>query len=235
MIIFIDNKYTKLYYNIIAKAKSRILPKIDYKEKHHIVPKSLGGDNTIDNKVSLTAREHFICHWLLTKMTRDTAYTKMIYALYGMKQNKSGKRYNTKITSRIYASLKGKKVLSEETKQKIRLSKLGKPRTEETIQKMRNRIVSDITKEKMSKALKGRIGPNLGKPRTEETKEKIANTLRGRVLRLDAKEKLKGPRGPRKISVQQTIITCPHCQKSGGKGNMNRYHFANCSVYKAQG
>lgn len=227
--IFINNKYTKLYYSIIESAKSRTI--IDgYSEKHHIMPKSMGGNDSKGNLVRLTAREHFICHWLLTKMVIGNNRNKMLYALNGMRRNKTGNRYETKNTSKIYASLKGKRILTEETKMKISLAKKGKPRSEETIQKMRERKVSDKTRIKLSIALKGRISPNLGKPRSEETKEKIKNTLSGRVLSIEAKEKLKGPRGPRKVSVKQTTVICPHCGKTGGKGNMNRYHFSNCST-----
>lgn len=228
--IFIDNKYTKLYFSIITKAKSRILDLNVYSEKHHITPKSLGGDNSSENLVRLTAREHFICHWLLTKMVEGNYRNKMMYALNGMRRNKTGNRYQTEITSRVYASLKGKRKLSEETKIKISLSKKGIPRSEETIQKIRNRRLSEESRAKLSKSLKGRIGPNLGKPRSIETKEKIKNTLSGRTLSLEAREKLKGPRGPRKVSVKQTAVICPHCGKTGGKGNMNRYHFSNCST-----
>ena len=65
---------------IIAAATSRtIIPK--YVEKHHIIPKSLGGNNRKENLVNLSAREHFICHRLLVKMLNGDAKNKMIYAL----------------------------------------------------------------------------------------------------------------------------------------------------------
>ena len=41
--MYLQNKYTKCYYNIIDRAKSRDLSKETYTEKHHIIPKSLGG------------------------------------------------------------------------------------------------------------------------------------------------------------------------------------------------
>lgn len=41
--IFIDNKYTYWYYNIVHRAKTRNIT--GYTEKHHIIPKSCGGDN----------------------------------------------------------------------------------------------------------------------------------------------------------------------------------------------
>lgn len=41
-----------------------------FKERHHIVPKALGGTDLIDNLTYLTPREHFVAHWLLWKIHR---------------------------------------------------------------------------------------------------------------------------------------------------------------------
>ena len=66
-----DMNYRKIYADIIRRAKER--PKPDcYTERHHIVPKSLGGSNEKSNIAILTAREHFLCHWLLVKMYAPT-------------------------------------------------------------------------------------------------------------------------------------------------------------------
>jgi hypothetical protein len=54
--MFNNSKYTKTYYNIVNRAKSRA-PLLCYTEKHHITPKSLGGSNQKDNIVVLTAKE----------------------------------------------------------------------------------------------------------------------------------------------------------------------------------
>jgi hypothetical protein len=70
MDLFLQNKYSKCYFRIIEKSKSRKLDDI-YVEKHHIFPKSLDGDNSKENVIELTAKEHFICHLLLTKMTEN--------------------------------------------------------------------------------------------------------------------------------------------------------------------
>jgi len=82
--MFIKNKYTKWYNDIIKKAKQRAFLKIDVDgEIHHIIPKSLGGDNKKENLVKLSYREHYICHLLLTKMVKDkTAAIKMCWALH---------------------------------------------------------------------------------------------------------------------------------------------------------
>jgi hypothetical protein len=63
---FLDNKYTIWYYSIISNRQNN--PSDGYTEKHHIIPKSLGGSNKKENLVNLTAREHFVCHRLLMRL-----------------------------------------------------------------------------------------------------------------------------------------------------------------------
>jgi hypothetical protein len=104
--IFIDNKYTRWYYNIIINAKARVLNKSVYTENHHIIPKSLGGDNSKSNLVRLTAREHFICHWLLIKMTESVNRQKMANACNLMMNYISSNQQRYKISSKIYENLK---------------------------------------------------------------------------------------------------------------------------------
>lgn len=89
--MFLTNKYTTWYFAIIDKAISlKRKKKTDqYYEKHHIVPKSMHGEDKSSNFVLLTAKEHFICHLLLVKMTSDVDRIKMINALIKMAYNKS--------------------------------------------------------------------------------------------------------------------------------------------------
>ena len=60
--------HQKIYDNLIQKAKSENRVKYNgvYYENHHIIPKCLGGSDKQYNRVLLTAREHFVCHKLLT-------------------------------------------------------------------------------------------------------------------------------------------------------------------------
>ena len=76
--MFIENKYTNWYYTIINNAKNRKILNDDV-EKHHIIPKSLGGNNSKNNLVNLSYREHFLCHWLLIKMTDGKNNMKMLF------------------------------------------------------------------------------------------------------------------------------------------------------------
>jgi hypothetical protein len=155
---FIQNKYFNWYCSIIESAKNRIIENL-YIEEHHIIPKSLGGTNKKHNLVKLTYREHFLCHWLLTKFVSGTKHRKkMMHALLFMiGDNKLGVK---NFTSWQYEIVKktakesmigenntfyGKKH-SEETKEKMSIGQkrhnelFGRPaHSEETIEKLRNR------------------------------------------------------------------------------------------------
>lgn len=84
--------YNRIYASIVLRAQNeyciRKALKRDgnYFEDHHIIPRSLGGSNARINKALLTAREHFICHWLLVKMypSGTVERSKMLYAFWRM-------------------------------------------------------------------------------------------------------------------------------------------------------
>lgn len=93
--MFKSNKYGKWYIAIIRKALSENREKKSgvYYESHHIIPRCMGGKQTI----LLTAKEHFICHLLLPFFTRNENRFKMINGIVAMKQQSDGqKRYTSK-------------------------------------------------------------------------------------------------------------------------------------------
>lgn len=90
--------YQKVYDQIVDRAKERTLE--DYREKHHIVPKSLGGGNEKSNLVELTAREHFICHWLLHRLHPTSS--ELSYAFWMMCSMKTVHQKRYKPSSRVY-------------------------------------------------------------------------------------------------------------------------------------
>lgn len=130
-------EYLKIYNNIIEKAKIRSLN--GYTEKHHITPKCLGGSNKKDNIVSLTAKEHYICHKLLCEIY-PTEH-KLKYAFWRMCNvaNNEFQDRNYKVSSRVYDRIK---------------------REIQTITSDRTKNYSEATRkligEKVSKKLKGR-------------------------------------------------------------------------------
>lgn len=184
--------YEKIYNQIIQRASNRTI--IGYSEKHHIIPKCIGGTNDKNNLVELTAREHFICHKLLCKMYPDSS--KLKYAIWAMcRQRKSKTRCYT-ISSREYDFLKSeafKNGLSIEIRQKMSNSKKGKPgrpHSNLTKNKLREYAKTQFqdgmpieTKQKISNTLKNKhiIPWNKGIQTTLEIKEKISNKLKGRV------------------------------------------------------
>jgi len=83
--------YVNHYNLLIERAKFR---KLDvYVEKHHIVPKCLGGADTKENIVELTPEEHYVAHQLLVKIYNIPS---LIYAanMMSVNSNKNFSRNN---------------------------------------------------------------------------------------------------------------------------------------------
>lgn len=99
--MFYNNKYTKWYYRIIQNAREA--PFVGYVEKHHIIPKCLGGTNGKENIVALTARQHFVCHLLLTKMNDDH---RLKFAFFAMSLTNHNQNRNYRMNSSTYEYLK---------------------------------------------------------------------------------------------------------------------------------
>jgi len=158
MAYFLENKYQEWYNSLISNAKNRSIE--GYTEKHHIIPKSMGGSNDLDNLVKLTAREHFIAHVLLTKFTESTNKAKMITALWRFCVG--GNKNQKLVSSRYYEKLKIQFV--EMMQEKMTGEKnhfYGKTHTAEARKKISQagigRKISEETKQKLSAANKGRI------------------------------------------------------------------------------
>lgn len=167
--MFIQNKYTRYYYNIVNAAKARVLSPKSVVERHHIIPKSLGGDNSKSNIVNLTSREHFICHKLLMRMTEGVNRRKMTCAAWFMCITRT-----KRISSRSYALIRSQ--LIEE---------LSKRRGEEhpNTGRKTGRTSNDFTPEwrrKISEARKGQSSWNKGIPRSDDTKRKMSETRKSR-------------------------------------------------------
>ena len=158
------NKYETWYNNIINRARNRVIE--DYAELHHIVPRSLGGTDNSTNLVSLTAREHFICHILLTKFTTGQDRNKMLHAVMIMKgKNKQQSRY---FNSRLYETVR------QAYAEKRSLDQQG------TGNSYYGKKHSDKTRAKISAAKKGKSIPwNKGVARTDEEKRNISNACKG--------------------------------------------------------
>lgn len=218
--MFKENKYSKWYFSIIKKAKSLNRQKGSgiYYENHHVIPKCkpFNGSNGKENLVLLLPREHFLCHWLLVKMcVNKDQEIKMKYAITRMMKNNkithahawSKWQYdiNAKIRIKIMkdkhsicqSPMQGK-THSEETKERMRISKLG----------IKLGKYKDRTKEHSENISKALIGKSNG-PRTEETKRKISESQKGKPQ-------------------NKKMIICSKCGKENYTTQIKRYHNENC-------
>lgn len=246
------NKYQNWYNQIIERAKYRILD--DYTESHHIIPESLGGPDTAKNLVKLTAREHFICHWLLVKITVGEDHYKMLNALRMMRAEKQGqKRYKTKITARVYATLKEEysvlqsqrvsgennpmwgKTQSEKAKALISQKNTGKKLTEEQIAKQisaqtgrKRKPFSDEWLANMSKSKQGENNPRFGAKLEESTLQKMREKATGRKQSAETiKKKANAIRG-----LKREKKLCPHCDQLIAVNTYPRFHGDKCKHRK---
>lgn len=239
--------YEKVYNGIIQKAKGEDRKKGGdvYYERHHIIPRCLGGDNSKENLVLLMAREHYICHKLLVEFYPSNS--KLVFSL-NMMVNAFNKRQNRiKISSREYERLKQLmsisiselhkgRIVSEVTR--IKISKnggkgmLGKFHTTET----KNRIGelnkgnkhSDQTKKLMSEQRKGvLVGEKNGRygvifKHSEESKLKMSKSKKGVKLSEFHKRRLS------EAKRNRLYLTCSHCGVKSNSTKMKLYHFDNC-------
>jgi hypothetical protein len=113
--------YQAIYNRLIERSKNRSLdPPF---EKHHIIPKCLGGSNKKDNIAKLTPEEHYLAHELLVKIYPDDR--RMIFAAHRMTNG----IYRT---NKLYGWIRRKhSVAMKELMSGENNPNRGKPRTQE--------------------------------------------------------------------------------------------------------
>ena len=221
--------YKRIYDELIDNAKQRKAQ--GYTELHHIIPRCMGGDDSNDNLVRLTSREHYIAHELLFKHYRST---KLAHAWFSMLRSSSNqercftsRQYEKARTSHVDAlrtSMVGAnnhffgRKHTEETKQKIAKANTGEKRTPEQIKSWVEKVAK--------------------KPKTTEHRAKISrpgfvmlkNIETGECIRIDKQTAIgynsniwKNP-----SSISQKRETCCYCGKESVSGNIKRWHNENC-------
>lgn len=192
--------YSAIYDCLIANAILRSTT-LEYGEKHHIVPKSLGGSNEKNNIVVLLGREHFVAHMLLAKI-----YGKGMWQAARMMQNKSKVQDGRVTNSRLYemARREWAKYASTQIRPKHVIDAIRSART--------GSKASDATKAKMSAIRKGRL--RAGNPQnwkhSAEAKAKMSESKKGKVnhMSLDAhKQRMRGDSNPMKLPENQLKIS----------------------------
>lgn len=143
-----------------------------YYERHHIIPRCCNGINDKSNITCLTAREHYICHALLYKISMcNDEYSKKVqaqlaYAYYKMSlfnKKQLGRKQGLTFTSWDYARLK------EALHNAGRINNPWERRSEESKQQFYEMIKqpkSEEQRKKISQSNKGKV--NLINPQTNE-------------------------------------------------------------------
>lgn len=162
-----DLTYKEFIQNILD-TRGRFACGDKYHERHHIVPKCIGGGNEKENLIDLYAREHFEAHRLLA--LENSNVKELIYAWWCMSTA------NGKYTDDIYK-------LTPEEYEEIRII-YSKSVTGEN-NPMFGKHHSEETRRKISENhadVSGSNNPMFGKPRSKETKMKLSELRKGKFV-----------------------------------------------------
>jgi len=202
--------YSKVYALVIEKASkgSRKKGKEFYYERHHILPKCMGGGNEKENLVLLTAREHFICHWLLVRLYPENS--KIVFAFWAMCNQKSRGQKRYIPSSRTYQE--GRESFSYH--KKLNISPLrGRKITQEHKDNISRNTLGKKKPEGFGKMISLR---QLGRKLSEEQKKKISDSSKG----------VSKPVGHgKKIGISNTILKSKGTYKTP-KGDFSAAHAA---------
>lgn len=80
--------YKKIYDSLINKWKTideSLIDKTRYLEKHHIIPRCMGGSDDEENIISMYARDHIIAHMLLSLIYPDN--NDLAFAVVSLSMN----------------------------------------------------------------------------------------------------------------------------------------------------
>ena len=207
--------YMKIIFNAIKETKQSLRP-LPYKSRqkafsekyfefHHILPKSLFPlwRKRESNIIALTAREHFFCHQLLTKIYPSK---EMFYALrmMVMTNETSNHKEHYKISSKEYEALRKDNPCKGRTpwNKGLKMDDEVKQRMIET----RAKTISNMTEEERKRFCpnngnKGTSNPFYNKKHSQETLDKISKTMKEKNSKL-TKEQLSQKYG--------------HCHLKGG-------------------
>ena len=182
--MFLDNKYYKWYKELTSK-QDRSLE--CYTEKHHIVPKSMGGLDTKENLVVLTAREHYIAHLLLTKCVKKKYRGKILCAYIMMAQVKDSNQARFyKINSRIFEA---RKIESNKLKMGFRHTKEAREKISKNLKGVPKPEFTEEHKNNISKGHKGQNAWNKGlkgvTKASARQKQVVSNLFKGTVVCFD--------------------------------------------------
>jgi hypothetical protein len=229
--------YLKHYNMLIERSQNRVID--GYVEKHHIIPRCLGGTNDTSNIAVLTPEEHFLAHQLLVKIYPNSP--PLVNAAVIMTTHHTEHRANNKLFGwlRRRASTYRKEWLKENGHPK---GFLGKNHKLEDIDKITAGIRQTAIEKRVSIYAYNLDGTFYKKYESliecaEDLKTSPSNIkytaegkfthCKGKQIRYDYVESMP-PRTSRLAGVKKYNYVCPHCNKEGKGPAMKRFHFDRC-------
>jgi hypothetical protein len=214
--------YQRIYDELMERAKGRKIT--GYFERHHIIPHSMGGKKK-ENIVKLTAREHYIAHWLLSRIHPNSK--EMAYAFFCMCNMKSkNHERDYKISSRAYSEAREK------------YSKLSRTISDDDYEEIRRLVILGVRISEIAKKY-NTSHQFIYKKRNENGwvfsdindfylgSEKYQTLVNDKSLRVRKENKNKNSGLGKQWEIEK--VKCPKCNKIGGSNAMRRYHFENCN------
>jgi hypothetical protein len=184
--------YLKHYNTLIEKSKHRTLE--GYVERHHILPRCMGGGDEDENIAILTPEEHYIAHLLLMHIYPEVY--KLHLAIQFMSKGNPKCPVPCK-RNKMFGWLRRKMAIALSQMERKERKKETKPR--------KPKVYTEEWKRKIGEGQRGR-------KRSEETRKKQSEAQKGRVFTEEQKQKMRKPKAKRNVTRRE----CPHCLRTIG-------------------
>ncbi len=178
--------YARIYREFISDRLAKQPEAPTYFERHHIIPRALGGGNGPENLIRLTPEDHIFAHILLAKAYGGRAMWAAVKFIFGQHRRRNGVptrreiRLAAKAREEFAISNRGPnncnfgKPISDAQKSKLRAANLG-------------RKLSPEHRAKIAAKMTGKPGPNLGRKWSAEVVEKLRAASTGKLHSEQAK------------------------------------------------
>jgi len=244
----LNNKYTKWYLNIVHRSP-KVKPKDGYFEKHHIIPKSIIKDESLDNICFLTPKEHFLCHVLLPKMLKDQTHVHLMLCALAYFSNNTKRKL--KYTSRQIALIREANSLASSKRNKGNKHYLHRNDNDPKLKELKSKNASKskwvnngtVQHFTMNYDYYLSHGYRFGRLKfNDDWKAKITNNFtksqqKGVPKKASSKAKMSESAKKRSkelvtlhVNDMNKRIICDHCNISTNKGNYARWHGGKCKL-----
>lgn len=196
-------KYLRLYFRIIDRCKNMTEEELSgYCEKHHILPRCMGGTDSKSNLIELPVRYHIMIHIVIIEAypeIRGLRYAMLMITSDGNKNNQIYRKGGLKtFSTRFLAKIRENSI--------IKLRKLGKS------EEHRRKLSEALTGRKIPREIVEKVASKLrGRKMPEEQRKRMSTLLKGKKRSPEAikrnSESHKGKKIPLEVRIKMSIST----------------------------